>query len=59
MSPSSYIVLSYWDLVMAASLILINGVLSVVFRLGIERTLIIAAAGKAIYGATLAADFIG
>ena len=43
MSPSSYIVLSYWDLAMAASLILINGVLSVVFRLGIERTLIIAA----------------
>lgn len=43
MTQSGYIALSYWDLAMAAALILINGLLSVVFRLGLERTLLIAA----------------
>lgn len=44
MSQAGYIALSYWDMAMAASLILINGALSVAFRLGLERTLFIAAA---------------
>lgn len=44
MTQSSYIALTYWDMAMAASLILINGALSVAFRLGLERTLFIAAA---------------
>jgi len=43
MTQSGYIVLTYWDIAMAASLILINGLLSFVFRLGLERTLLIAA----------------
>ncbi|MFQ5626716.1 MAG: ABC transporter permease, partial [Methyloligellaceae bacterium] len=43
MSQTSYIALTYWDLAMAAALILINGLLSVAFRLGLERTLFIAA----------------
>lgn len=43
MTQSSYIALTYWDIAMAASLILINGLLSFAFRLGLERTLIIAA----------------
>jgi len=43
MTQASYITLSYWDLAMAASLILINGLLSIAFRLGLERTLIVAA----------------
>lgn len=38
----NYIVLSYWDLLMAAALILINGALSVIFRLGVERQLLLA-----------------
>lgn len=38
----SYVELSYWDLVLAASLILINGAISVAFKVGIERTLVIA-----------------
>lgn len=43
MTQASYIALSYFDLVLAAALILINGVLSIGFRLGLERTLLIAA----------------
>lgn len=43
MSNTGYIALSYWDLAMAASLIAINGMLSVYFKLGLERTLLIAA----------------
>jgi len=43
MTESSYIALTYWDMAMAASLILINGLLSFAFRLGLERTLLIAA----------------
>ncbi|HDO51302.1 MAG TPA: ABC transporter permease, partial [Rhizobiales bacterium] len=39
MTQTSYIALTYWDLAMAASLILINGLLSFAFRLGLERTL--------------------
>ena len=39
MMQDSYIALSYVDLVLAASLILINGLLSIAFRLGLERTL--------------------
>lgn len=41
MTQTSYIALSYWDLALAATLILINGLLSVAFRLGLERTLFI------------------
>jgi len=44
MNPAGYIALSYWDLVLAALLILINGALSIAFRLGLERSLLIAAA---------------
>ena len=40
----SYVVLSYWDLVGAAALLLINGLLSLSFGLKIERTLLFAAA---------------
>lgn len=43
MIQESYIALSYWDLAFAATLILINGLLSLAFRLGLERTLLIAA----------------
>lgn len=43
MTQSGYVALSYWDLVLAALLILINGALSLAFRLGIERTLFVAA----------------
>jgi len=41
---SQYIALDYWDIAAAASLILINAGLSVAFRLGLEKRLIIAAA---------------
>lgn len=44
MTQDGYITLTYIDLVLAASLILINGLLSVVFRLGLERTLALNAA---------------
>ena len=37
----SYISLSYWDLALAAILILANGIISVWFRLGLEKPLII------------------
>ncbi|GAB4232831.1 MAG: iron export ABC transporter permease subunit FetB [Methyloligellaceae bacterium] len=40
---AGYLALSYWDLVLAAALILVNGAISLAFRLGIERTLLIAA----------------
>jgi putative ABC transport system permease protein len=43
MNQSTYIALSFTDLALAATLILINGGLSVALRLGLERTLIIAA----------------
>jgi putative ABC transport system permease protein len=43
MIQSTYVELSYWDLALAAALILINGALSLYFRLAIERTLFIAA----------------
>lgn len=36
----NYIVLSYWDLALASLLILINGAISLAFRLGIERQLV-------------------
>lgn len=39
----NYVALSYWDLVMAAALILINGGVSLAFQLGIERQLLLAA----------------
>ncbi|MGI9386296.1 MAG: ABC transporter permease, partial [Methyloligellaceae bacterium] len=38
----TYVALSYWDLVLAALLIIINGALSIFYRLGIERQLLIA-----------------
>jgi len=38
----TYVTLSYWDLVLAACLIVVNGALSVAYRLGIERQLMIA-----------------
>lgn len=44
MTQTAYIELSYWDLALAATLILINGGLSLAFRLGIERSLLLAAA---------------
>lgn len=37
----SYIELSYWDLVIASLFLLINGAVSLIFKLGIERTLIL------------------
>ena len=43
MTAVNYIALTHWDLALAAMLILINGLLSVAFRLGLERTLLIAA----------------
>lgn len=43
MTQASYIALSYLDLAMAAALIAINGLLSLWFRLGLERTLLVAA----------------
>lgn len=43
MTETSYLALSHWDLALAATLILINGALSILFRLRIERTLFIAA----------------
>jgi putative ABC transport system permease protein len=39
----SYIALSYWDLVAASVLVFINAGLSVIFRLGMHRSLLIAA----------------
>jgi len=38
---SGYIALSYWDLLLAAMLLLINGAVSLHFRLGMERTILI------------------
>ena len=43
MTQASYIELTYWDLAMTASLILINGLLSIAFRLGLTKTLFVAA----------------
>lgn len=43
MIQTGYLALSYWDLVLAAMLILINGGISIAFRLGVARTLFIAA----------------
>ena len=40
--PAGYIALDIWDLVLAALLILINGALSLAFRLGLERSLFVA-----------------
>ena len=40
----SYVPIHWWDLALAALLILINGFMSAYFRLGVERTLAIAAA---------------
>jgi len=37
----SYIQLSYWDLAFASIFLLINGAVSLVFKLGIERTLLL------------------
>ena len=37
----SYIELSYWDLALASIFLLINGAVSIIFKLGIERTLIL------------------
>ncbi len=39
----SYVVLSYWDIALAAVLVLVNGAISLAFRLGIERRLALAA----------------
>ncbi|MGI9383491.1 MAG: ABC transporter permease [Methyloligellaceae bacterium] len=39
----AYVPLSYWDLLFSAVLILINGALSLGFRLGLERSLFLAA----------------
>ncbi len=39
----TYVPLSFWDLVAAATLIVINGVISLLFQLGIGRTLFFAA----------------
>jgi len=41
MSP--YIALDYWDIALAASLILVNAGLSLAFRLGLEKRLLVAA----------------
>ena len=38
----TYVTLSYWDIALAACLIIINGALSIVYRLGVERQLLIA-----------------
>ena len=40
---SDYILLSYWDLLLASLLLLLNGALSLYLRLGLERRLAIAA----------------
>lgn len=40
---SSYVALTYWDLVFASSLLVINGLLSIRFSLGLERKLLVAA----------------
>ncbi|MHA1159137.1 MAG: ABC transporter permease, partial [Alphaproteobacteria bacterium] len=40
--PAGYIALDIWDLVLAALLIFINGVLSLTLRLGLERMLLVA-----------------
>ena len=40
----NYIVLDYWDLALAASLLLVNASLSIIFQLGLARRLVIAAA---------------
>jgi putative ABC transport system permease protein len=39
---NGYIALSYWDLVLAAVFLLLNGLLSLAFRLGLERQLLFA-----------------
>ena len=39
---TDYLTLSYWQVGLAAGLIVANGVISIVFRLGLERTLLIA-----------------
>ncbi len=39
----SFIALDYWDVALAASLLIVNGGLSIAFRLGLERRLAIAA----------------
>ncbi len=39
---NGYVALSYLDLAIAALLVLLNGALSIVFRLGLERTLLLA-----------------
>lgn len=44
MTQSGYVALSFWDLAMAAALILINGGMSLALQLGIERTLFFNAA---------------
>ena len=38
-----YLTLSYWDIVLAALLLLINGAISFAFRLNMERRLAVAA----------------
>ncbi len=40
----NYVPLSYWDLLLAAALLIINGGISWAFRLGLERSIAIAAA---------------
>src|SRR5438105_12273559 len=44
----SYIALSYWDLAAASVLVFINAGLSVIFRLRVHRSLLIAAIGMAV-----------
>jgi putative ABC transport system permease protein len=39
----SFIALDYWDVALAASLLIVNGGLSIAFRLGLERRLAVAA----------------
>ncbi len=41
--PASYVELSNWEVAFAAALIVINGAISILLRLGLERTLCIAA----------------
>jgi putative ABC transport system permease protein len=43
MTQVSYVTLTYWDMALAATLILLNGVISMAFRLGLEKTLLFAA----------------
>jgi len=40
---ASYIALNYWELAAASVLVFINAGLSVVFRLGVHRSLLVAA----------------